>query len=179
MLYYMYNSKGAIMSKLTPEQEYIKLYQRMAELCKEQDWGDPHSYARGKEIYAAVVLGHTVAPTLSGADAIGPNGEEYEYKSTIAADPQGSYTGISVQATWDEQVKYLREEKILKYPNHFINRFEDGKLVESWCLTGEQVYNILLPKLQKKYPTVLNKKDPRLSAIVSKHDVRKYGKRII
>jgi len=167
------------MSKLTPEQEYIKLYQRMAKLCEQQGWGDPFSYARSKEIYAAVALGHKVAPRYSGADAIGPNGEEYEYKSTIGDDPQGSYTGISVQATWDEQVKYLREEKILKYPNHFMNRFEDGKLVESWCLTGQQVYDILLPKLEKKYPTVLDKKDPRLNATVTKTEIKKYGKRII
>lgn len=167
------------MSKLTPEQEYIKLYQKMAELCAQKGWGDPHSYARSKEIYAAAALGHKVAPTLSGADAIGPNGDEYEYKSTTAAKVKGSYTGISVQTTWDEQEKYLREEKILKYPKHFFNRFDGGKLVESWSLTGQQVYDILLPKLEKKYPTVLNKKDPRLSANVTNTEIKKYGKRII
>lgn len=175
----MYNSEGAIMSKLTPEQEYTKLYRRMAQLCEEQGWGDPFSYARSKEIYAAVALGHTVAPTLSGADAIGPNGEEYEYKSTTDAKVKGAYTGISVQDTWLSQVKYLREDKILKYPLHFFNRFEDGKLVESWSLTGHQVYQILLPKLEKKYPTVLNKKDPRLSANVTNTEIKKYGKRIL
>ena len=54
---------------MSPEQEYRKLYERMAQLCEEQGWGDPFSYARSKEIYAATVLGHTVADTFSGADA--------------------------------------------------------------------------------------------------------------
>jgi len=54
---------------MRPEQEYRKLYERMAEICEEQGWGDPFSYARSKEIYAATVLGHQVATTFSGADA--------------------------------------------------------------------------------------------------------------
>ena len=64
----------------TPEQEYRELYEKMAQLCDQQGWGDPFSYARSKEIYAATVLGHQVAKDFSGADAI-DNGEEVEYKS--------------------------------------------------------------------------------------------------
>ena len=41
---------------MTPEQKYRKHYERMAQLCKENDWGDPFSYARSKEIYAAIAL---------------------------------------------------------------------------------------------------------------------------
>jgi hypothetical protein len=59
----------------TPEQEYRELYEKMARLCDRQGWGDPFSYARSKEIYAATVLGHQVAKDFSGADAI-DNGEE-------------------------------------------------------------------------------------------------------
>ena len=164
---------------LTPEQKYRKLYNRMAKLCATQQWGDPFSYARSKEIMAAIELGHKVAPTLSGADAIGSNGEEYEYKSTTGKKVKGSYTGISVQSTWADQVKYPQQNKILKYPMHFFNRFENGELVESWSLTGQQVYDILLPKLEKKYPTVLQKKDPRLSADVTNTEIKKCGKRIL
>jgi len=54
---------------MTPEQEYRNLYESMAQLCADQGWGDPFSYARSKEIYAATVLGHNVAQTFSGADA--------------------------------------------------------------------------------------------------------------
>lgn len=167
------------MSELTPEQQYLDLYRKLAELCEEQEWGDPFSYARSKEINAAITLGHTVAKTLSGADAIGPDGEEYEYKSTIEPKMKGSYTGISVKKTWEEQVKYLREEKILKYPKHFFNRFEGGKLVESWCLTGQEVYDILLPKLKKNFATQSGKADPRLSANVTAREIKRYGKQIL
>ena len=51
---------------------------------------------------------------------IDPNGEDnMSINQGICKDPQGSYTGISVQTTWDEQEKYLQEEKILKYPITF------------------------------------------------------------
>lgn len=167
------------MSKVS--EKYISLYQEMASLCEQNGWGDPFSYARSKEIYAACVLGHSMpGPSdYSGADAINASGNGVEYKSTIGAKIKGSYTGISVQPDWDTQVKYLREEKILKYPEHYYNRFEDGKLVESWVLTGQQVYDILLPKLKKKFATVLSKKDPRLSADVTNSDIRKFGTRVL
>lgn len=156
-------------------QEYRKLYERMAQLCEEQGWGDPFSYARSKEIYAATVLGHTVADTFSGADAVNQDGDEVEYKSTIGKTCKGSYTGISVQETWQEQERYLFEEKLAKYPEHFYNRFEDGRLVESWKMSGIDVYDNLLPKLKKAYTTVLSKKDPRLSANITWAEIKKYG----
>ena len=164
---------------MKPEQKYIELYKQMADLCKQNGWGDPFSYARSKEIYAACVFGHTVAPDYSGADALNEQGDEVEYKSTIGKKIQGAYTGISVQSTWEDQVRYLREEKIAKYPEHYYNRFNEGELVESWKLTGDKVFDILLPKLENKYPTVLTKKDPRLSATVTKKEIIKYGKKVI
>ena len=39
----------------------LELYEQMYKLCKDNKWGDPFSYARGKEIYMANKLGHTVA----------------------------------------------------------------------------------------------------------------------
>ena len=170
------------MSKLTPEQEYIKLYQRMAKETLQASTVGATSVTHMPEVKRfmppmfLVILWHQLSPEQMLLD---PNGEEIEYKSTTTAKVKGSYTGISVQDTWKSQVKYLREDKILKYPLHFFNRFEGGKLVESWCLTGQQVYQILLPKLEKKYPTVLSKKDPRLSANVTNTEIKKYGKRII
>jgi len=164
---------------MSPEQEYRMLYERMARLCDQQGWGDPFSYARSKEIYAATKLGHRIAPTLSGADAIGPNGEEYEYKSTIGKRCKGSYTGISVQDTWEKQEEYLVKEKIGKYPKHYYNRFEGGKLAEAYEMNAEDVLEILLPKLKRKYGTTLNNKDPRLSADVSWKEVYEYGTKVI
>ena len=162
-------------------EKYMSLFGEMASLCKGEDWGDPFSYARAKEIYATCALGHKMpGPNeYSGADAINRNGDGVEYKSTIGKTVKGSYTGISVQASWKKQVRYLREEKILKYPEHDFNRFDDGVLVESWKLTGQQVYDILLPKLQKKFSTVLTKKDPRLSATVTTTEIEKLGVRVL
>ena len=167
------------MNFTTPEQEYLYLYKRMADLCKEQSWGDPFSYARSKEIYAAIKLGHTVAPTLSGADGYDSNGNPLEYKSTTDDNCQGSYTGISVQETWALQDKYLRENKILPYHKHYYNRFENGEMVESWSMTGQKVYDILLPKFHEKYHDGKKRKDPRLSAKVTWAEIEKHGTRII
>ena len=166
---------------MSAKEKYIQLYQTMADLCEQEGWGDPFSYARSKEIYAACIHGHKMpGPSdYSGADAINQNGEGVEYKSTIGTKIKGSYTGISVQPTWEEQDKYLREEKIVKYPEHYYNRFEEGKLVESWKLTGQQVYDILMPKLKKKFSTVLSQKAPRLSATVTTSEIQKHGVRVL
>jgi hypothetical protein len=165
--------------QMSPEQEYQKLYQRMAQLCEEQGWGDPFSYARSKEILAANVLGHKVADDFSGADAFDAQGNAVEYKSTTGKHCKGSYTGISVQPSWGEQEKYLFEEKLAKYPKHYYNRFKDGKLVESWEMSGQDVYKILTPKLKSKFATVLSKKDPRLSANITWSEIKEYGRKVI
>tara|TARA_R110000796_G_scaffold10590_1_gene35194 strand:+ start:84 stop:581 length:498 start_codon:yes stop_codon:yes gene_type:complete len=164
---------------MTPEQKFQQLYQEMAKLCDQQGWGDFSAYARSREIYAATVLGHTIANTFSGADAINQQGEEVEYKSTTAKNCQGCYTGVSVQPTWEEQERYLLEEKIAKYPEHYYNRFEDGHLVESWVILGDVVHQTLLPKFKKRFSTILRKKDPRLSATITWGEIRKLGKKVL
>ena len=165
---------------MTPEQRYKQLYEEMARVCEEQGWGDPFSYARSKEIYAACVLGHSVAGSYSGADAINnENNNECEYKSTIGPRCQGAYTGISVQDTWEEQDRYLLEEKIAKYPEHYYNRFEGGRMAESWMMSGIDVYNALRPKLKKSYPNVLDKKDPRQSATITWSEIQQHGIKIL
>jgi hypothetical protein len=166
-------------SDLTLEEQYIALYQKMARLSEKAGWGDPFSYARSKEILATCVLGHTVATTFSGADAYNQKNEPVEYKSTTQAKVQGSYTGISVQSTWEEQERYLREDKIGKYPEHYYNRFEDGKLVESWRVPGHKVLELLLPKLKSKYATTHTRKDPRLGAVITNKEILQYGEKVI
>ena len=166
---------------MTPEQKYISLYKEMADLCDEQGWGDPFSYARSKEILATILLGHTLpGPNVfAGADAINEKGQPVEYKSTTKETCRGQYSGISVHKTWEEQQKYLINKKIGIYPEHYYNRFENGQLVESWKLSGKDVLSILLPKFEERYPTVLNKKDPRLSANLTWREIQKYGKKVI
>ena len=162
---------------MTPMQEYKMLYERMYELCKEQEYGDPFSYARSREILISVLLGHDISPTLSGADGIDEDGE-CEYKSTVSKNINGAYNGISVQESWEKQVDYLRNDKIAKYKNHYIVRFDGSKIAEIWKLNGNVVCDILEPKLKKKYPTILTKKDPRLSASLTKKEIQTNGEKI-
>ena len=159
---------------MTAEEKYKIGKKMMLEACDENGWGDPFSYARAKEIDIAIQLGHKVSDTLSGADGYDEDGG-CEYKSTIGKNINGTYNGISVQPTWSEQVEYLKNEKIGKYKNHYIARFDKGNIVEVWKLDGETVLNILLPKLEKSYPTILEKKDPRLGASLTQKDIYDYG----
>jgi hypothetical protein len=165
---------------MTPEQKFQELFEQMYELCNQQGWGDPFSYARSREIHLAGLLGHTVADTYSGADAIDGDGE-CEYKSTIAKSINGTYNGISVQDTWEEQERYLIEDKIGKYSNHYIARYEDSKVVEVWKLSGDVVLGILLPKLKKDWERKINgnHKDPRLSGNITKKEIYALGTCII
>ena len=159
--------------------EYKRQYLALAALCEEEmGVGDAFSYARSKEILAAIELQHEISESLSGADGIDEVGE-CEYESTVQPIIQGAYTGISVQDTWEEQEVYLKEEKIGKYEHHYINRFAGSKgLVESWRLSGKDVLSILLPKLKKKFGKLNHLKDRRLAATVTKKDILKYGVRL-
>ena len=159
---------------MTAEEKYKIGKKMMLEACDENGWGDPFSYARAKEIDIAIQLGHKVSDTLSGADGYDEDGG-CEYKSTIGKNINGTYNGISVQPTWSEQVEYLKNEKIGKYKNHYIARFDQGNIVEVYKLDGKTVLNILLPKLEKSYPTILEKKDPRLGASLTQKDIYDYG----
>ena len=100
---------------MKPEEKYQQLFEDMYSLCEENNWGDPFSYARSREIHLAGLLGHRVADDYSGADAYDNNNNPVEYKSTIGKKLTATYNGISVQDTWENQVKYLEEEKIGKY----------------------------------------------------------------
>ena len=162
------------------QQQYIDHYKALAEISARNGWGDPHSYGRGKEIYADFQLGHKISLTLSGADAYNQNDEPVEYKSTIGKTAQGAYTGISVQSTWDEQKRYIIEDKIGKYSEHYYNRFDPASgLVESWKISGDQVLKLVLPKIRKAYAKTHTQKDPRIGVSITNTEIKKYGERVI
>ena len=163
---------------MTAAEEFSKLFERMYELCNDNGWGDPFSYARSREIHIAGTLKHKISDTLAGADGVDEDGE-CEYKSTVSKNINGTYNGISVHPTWRKQKAYLLKEKIAKYKNHYIVRYDGGKIVEIWKLDGMDVFNILLPKLKKKYPTISTKKDPRLGASLTKKEIYEYGIKIL
>jgi len=168
------------MITLTPEQQYKQAFELLYTLCEDNNWGDPFSYARSREIHMATTLGHTICDEYSGADAYDEDGAA-EYKSTIGASIKGSYNGISVQPTWEEQEQYLVDHKLGCYANHYIARYVGGKIIEVWKLSGDDVLMILLPKIKKDYLRKQsgNHKDPRLSATLTKGEITSYGVRVV
>ncbi len=128
----------------------------------------------------ATTLGHTISDDYSGADAIDEDGE-CEYKSTINKNINGTYNGISVQPTWEEQEEYLIEQKLGKYHNHYIARYDGGQIVEVWKLTSDDVLSILLPKLKKDWERKINgnHKDPRLSGKIIKKEIYTIGTKVV
>ena len=179
-MYYLTPETAKKMTEDEAGEMFKKLFEDQTTLCEARGWGDPNSYARGREIYVACVLGHTVADDYSGADAYDHQGPA-EYKSTIGKKVKGSYTGISVHPTWKEQLLYLENKKIACYPNHYYNRFVGGTLAEVYTLPGKAVLDLLVPKLQKKYDpnNLRKKKDPRLSADISYTDLMNHGTKVL
>jgi len=156
-----------------------KLFEVLGYTCKEYGYGDPYNYARPKEIMTALELGHTMAPTFSGADAYNEAGRPVEYKSTTEKKIKATYNGVSVQQTWPEQRKYLTEEKIGKYSEHYFTRFSDcGEIEEIWKASGADVLNLLLPKFKKQYFSESIRKDPRLGATLTNKQITTIGEKI-
>jgi len=170
------------MKTTTPEQKYRKLYEKLYSLCEQEGWGDPFSYARSREIHMAGLLGHTVADDYSGADAYDEEGP-CEYKSTIAAKINATYNGISVQDTWEEQERYVVEEKIGNYRNHYFARYEGGKVVEVYKLKYWDVLKAILPSVKRQYKRIQDgtstRKDPRIGVIIPQGYIYEYGVKVI
>lgn len=164
---------------ISPEQKYIQLYKQLWDLCQHNNWGDPFSYSRGKEIYIANLLKHKIAQTYSGPDGVDCDGE-CEYKSTTdEKNIKATYNGISVQETWEKQYEYLRDKKIAKYKNHYFARFNNGKIIEIYKMKGDRVLELLLPKLKKQFDNNHNKKDPRLGTSLSTSEIKNNSEQIM
>ena len=157
--------------------------EKIDKICNENNMGDIFSYSKVKEVLIASKLGHSVPKDYSGADGYTKSGIPVEYKSTIGKTINGTYNGISVQPTWNEQLKYLKEEKIGKYPFHYYGRFDGTKLVELYKLTAKNVLKVLIPKLKRDYDRKTSSdskhKDPRLGSSINQTEIKKYGKSVL
>ena len=171
-------TQGIRFDSMKPEEKYQQLFEQMYQICEENNWGDPFSYARSREIHLAGLLGHRVADDYSGADAYDNNNNPVEYKSTIGKKLTATYNGISVQDTWENQVKYLEEEKIGKYKHQYYARYKSGKVIEVYRLHADVVLSILLPPLKKQFEDKRVKKDPRLGYTISNKDILQYGEKV-
>jgi hypothetical protein len=162
----------------SPEKEFSDLFERMYKICIDNNWGDPFSYARSREIHMANYLRHKVAETFSGADAIDDEGNEVEYKSTTSKNINATYNGISVQSTWEEQVKYLAEKKIGRYKYHYFTRYANGKIQEIWKMDAKDVLDIALTKLKPIYDSEKKRKDPRLGFNITHKNIYEHATQI-
>ena len=161
------------------EKRFRAAYLELQQVCQEAGWGDPFSYARGKEMFMAIELGHSVADTLSGADAYNQNGEPVEYKSTIGKNISGTYNGISVLPTWEEQVEYLRNKKIGCYANHYVVRYDGSEIVEAYKLSSDAVLMLLLPKIKRQFESPRKGKDPRIGVTLTAKEIITHGEKVL
>lgn len=161
-------------------EKYLQKYQDLIKFCNENSLGFPFAYGRGVEIAQASTFGHNIASTFSKEDATTQDNKKAEYKATMSKTLKATYNGISVKPSWEEQVKYLKEEKIACYPEHYITRYcpKTGKFLETWVLGGEDVLKILEPKIKKQFEDNRNKADPRLGVTLGKKEIKKYGRKI-
>ena len=84
-----------------------------------------------------------------------------------------------VQDTWELQEKYIVEDKIGKYQNHYYARFKGGKVEEVWKLGCDDVLDLLLPKIKKQFNEgTSHKKDPRIGVSIGQKEIENYGQRI-
>jgi len=141
------------------QKRFSELLQELCDISAQEGWGDPLNYNRSREIDLAFKLGHNISKTLAGADAYDVDNNPVEYKTTTQDTIQGTYNGISVQPTWEEQERYLKEEKIGKYKHHYFARYDGATVKEAWVLTSDQVLDYLLPRLKKQYESSQSRKD--------------------
>lgn len=157
---------------MNPRERFSTALKELCDVCHEEGWGDPLNYGRSREIDMAIKLGHTVSNTLAGADAYDQYKNPVEYKTTTGDTIKGTYNGISVHDSWEKQEKYLREEKIGKYKEHYFARYRGDVILECWKLTGEQALDYLIPKLKISYESKAHRKDPRLGAQIPAEIIR-------
>lgn len=159
-------------------EKYKSVYEELYRICQKNKWGDPFSYARSREIYLAIELGHQVSSTYSGADGIDKDGNEAEYKSTISLKIKGTYSGISKKENWDQQVQYLTNEKIGKYPYHYFARFDGPIITEIYKVEAKYILDFILPKIKKQFFSKKIKADPRFVVTIEESFIKKYGIKI-
>ena len=154
------------------------------------DQGYPTDPRKQREVLACLRTGCRPNIEKSGPDCYYYENGEWlpaERKSTDDKHCKGSYTGISNQDTWEEQ-RALLIKKVLNMGRHYFDRFDKrtGELLESWYISGEKAYELLLPDVKKDFD---RKKaalaagngpaDPRLRGNISWTQIQKYGTKVI
>lgn len=151
---------------------------------KSKGWGNPFNYNRFFEFIQARVLGYYLTIVGGGSDGINIKGETTEFKCTEykgfgkngkEKSHSVSYNGTTRKPTLEEQKEYCWE-KIMRDPLHHWTLIDpkEGKLVKTFQLTAEQVWQVLWPKWEKSWYKSGNA-DPRIGASVSTNELKKLG----
>ena len=142
---------------------------------------DPRKF---RETVASILTDCRPSTEKSGPDCYYTEDQEEEdpaeRKSTSGKNIKGSYTGQSNQSTWAEQVKYT-EKKIKEMKRHYFDLFcpKTGRLLDSWYLTGDKVFEILLTKIKGDFHSPKQKADPRIKGTLCMTEIKKYGTKVI
>ena len=163
----------------------IRLHQLMAKAGYSTD---PRTY---RETVAALLTGCRPTIEKSGADCylLREDGSEAKCeRKSSEGKLGGAYTGISWQEIWEEQERYIREDKIGNCEWHYFDHFDKrtGSLVECYRIPGDLLVDKKIAGLHKQWEDRLEKmrkgklpKDPRLSFSLGARFIRTHGESII
>jgi hypothetical protein len=162
--------------------QLLEAKQTMMSISNELEFGDPFASYRIREILLSIHLNHTIAHTLHFEDARNEFNEKIEYK-TCTISRKGLYGryDISWQDSWERQKEYMLNEKIANNAYHYFALFDkEHRIQEIYRMKGDTVYNLLLPKIEKKFKNrnISQNKNGSLHATISNLDIMTYGEKI-
>jgi len=162
------------------EKQFAKKYEELVQLAQLMEVGDPFGPGRAREIILAGILGHKIGDTLHGIDAQSFCGKKtYEYKTSLSTTYLTPRYDVSWCDTWENQVEYLKLNKIANHEFHFFASFTIfGEVTAIYKMSGEKVLELLLPKLQRKFYAP-KKRSGVLYASLSEKDLRKHAEKIL
>ena len=167
---------------MTPEnQEIYDTWIKLNTLLTKE--GHPTDPRKLREVIASIVTNCETTKEKSGPDCYWRKGQQRlpaERKSTFDTSIKAAYTGLSLQKTWELQKEYL-VKKIKEIPRHYIDLFcrKTGKVLKSYYLTGDEVFDIILPQVYVDFHNPNQRADPRLKGRLSEQQIYDHGKKVI
>lgn len=162
------------------EKEFAKKYAELVQLAHLMDVGDPFGAGRAREIILSGILEHKIGDKLHGIDAQSFCATKtYEYKTWLDSCYPTARYDVSWCDTWENQVEYLKHNKIANHEFHFFASFTVfGEVTAIYKMSGEKVLELLLPKLQRKFYAP-KKRSGVLYASLTQKDLREHAEKII
>ena len=173
----VFNLDLLIKKQDSPIEEVIDAIVNLIDVFNEEGLGDPFGAGRTREAILAEFLDHNIGDDLSGEDAYDENGNEFEYKTGF--DFNGRYE-VSTYPTWEEQEKYLLNEKIGYYKFHYYATFNRKYEIQKvYRISGDKANKVLIPKFREFYDRdKTNLASQTLTANMYLNDVLEHGELI-